>query len=122
MCICFFFKQKTAYEMLRSLVGSEMCIRDSIQPAHPSKPSVRILRFPHHILLHLRMWKHQELIGIQGLHELYRHVLGLDKTINSSRTLLINHARVHTLRTDAAYLDPRLSIRNRQPLRCSHRS
>src|SRR5678815_5073257 len=24
----FFFKQKTAYEMLRSLVGSEMCIRD----------------------------------------------------------------------------------------------
>ena len=25
---CFFFKQKTAYEMLRSLVGSEMCIRD----------------------------------------------------------------------------------------------
>ena len=27
----FFFKQKTAYEMLRSLVGSEMCIRDSEQ-------------------------------------------------------------------------------------------
>eukprot|EP00658_Telonema_sp_P-2_P002393 TRINITY_DN10903_c0_g1_i3.p2 TRINITY_DN10903_c0_g1~~TRINITY_DN10903_c0_g1_i3.p2 ORF type:complete len:136 (+),score=30.32 TRINITY_DN10903_c0_g1_i3:22-429(+) len=26
----FFFKQKTAYEMLRSLVGSEMCIRDSV--------------------------------------------------------------------------------------------
>ena len=25
----FFFKQKPAYEMLRSLVGSEMCIRDS---------------------------------------------------------------------------------------------
>eukprot|EP00658_Telonema_sp_P-2_P041326 TRINITY_DN2954_c0_g1_i11.p1 TRINITY_DN2954_c0_g1~~TRINITY_DN2954_c0_g1_i11.p1 ORF type:complete len:391 (+),score=101.36 TRINITY_DN2954_c0_g1_i11:74-1246(+) len=32
MCVFFFFffKQKTAYEMLRSLVGSEMCIRDSI--------------------------------------------------------------------------------------------
>src|SRR5678815_1054485 len=29
MCIFFFFfKQKTAYEMLRSLVGPEMCIRD----------------------------------------------------------------------------------------------
>eukprot|EP00658_Telonema_sp_P-2_P034444 TRINITY_DN25153_c0_g1_i1.p1 TRINITY_DN25153_c0_g1~~TRINITY_DN25153_c0_g1_i1.p1 ORF type:complete len:300 (-),score=71.78 TRINITY_DN25153_c0_g1_i1:238-1137(-) len=27
----FFFKQKTAYEMLRSLVGSEMCIRDSCE-------------------------------------------------------------------------------------------
>eukprot|EP00658_Telonema_sp_P-2_P015518 TRINITY_DN15978_c0_g1_i4.p1 TRINITY_DN15978_c0_g1~~TRINITY_DN15978_c0_g1_i4.p1 ORF type:complete len:389 (+),score=89.04 TRINITY_DN15978_c0_g1_i4:60-1226(+) len=32
MCIVFFFfKQKTAYEMLRSLVGSEMCIRDRYQ-------------------------------------------------------------------------------------------
>ena len=33
-CICcvffFFFKTKTAYEMLRSLVGSEMCIRDRL--------------------------------------------------------------------------------------------
>eukprot|EP00658_Telonema_sp_P-2_P025954 TRINITY_DN20471_c0_g1_i3.p1 TRINITY_DN20471_c0_g1~~TRINITY_DN20471_c0_g1_i3.p1 ORF type:complete len:530 (+),score=112.19 TRINITY_DN20471_c0_g1_i3:56-1645(+) len=28
----FFFKQKTAYEMLRSLVGSEMCIRDRFVP------------------------------------------------------------------------------------------
>src|SRR5660398_285206 len=29
-CICFFFfKQKTAYEIRLSLVGSEMCIRDS---------------------------------------------------------------------------------------------
>ena len=33
-----FFKQKTAYEVLRSLVGSEMCIRDSAgrAPAGPS--------------------------------------------------------------------------------------
>eukprot|EP00658_Telonema_sp_P-2_P015871 TRINITY_DN16132_c0_g1_i7.p1 TRINITY_DN16132_c0_g1~~TRINITY_DN16132_c0_g1_i7.p1 ORF type:complete len:199 (+),score=29.14 TRINITY_DN16132_c0_g1_i7:23-619(+) len=30
-CFFFFFKQKTAYEMLRSLVGSEMCIRDRIK-------------------------------------------------------------------------------------------
>ena len=27
--VILFFKQKTAYEVLRSLVGSEMCIRDS---------------------------------------------------------------------------------------------
>ena len=26
--VCFFFKQKTAYEIMPSLVGSEMCIRD----------------------------------------------------------------------------------------------
>ena len=30
----FFFKQKTAYEMLRSLVGSEMCIRDRRRILH----------------------------------------------------------------------------------------
>ena len=30
----FFFKKKTAYEMLRSLVGSEMCIRDRSQSAN----------------------------------------------------------------------------------------
>eukprot|EP01015_Nassula_variabilis_P032698 TRINITY_DN7689_c0_g1_i3.p2 TRINITY_DN7689_c0_g1~~TRINITY_DN7689_c0_g1_i3.p2 ORF type:complete len:142 (+),score=16.35 TRINITY_DN7689_c0_g1_i3:1-426(+) len=30
----FFFKQKTAYEMLRSLVGSEMCIRDRSLPQY----------------------------------------------------------------------------------------
>ena len=29
--VFFFFKQKTAYDMLRSLVGSEMCIRDSMK-------------------------------------------------------------------------------------------
>src|SRR5678815_4925423 len=32
MTFFFFFKQKTAYEMLRSLVGSEMCIRDRDRP------------------------------------------------------------------------------------------
>ncbi len=28
LCEVLFFKQKTAYEMSASLVGSEMCIRD----------------------------------------------------------------------------------------------
>ena len=44
LCCCvvrvvffFFFKQKTAYEMLRSLVGSEMCIRDSPWPVPPGR-------------------------------------------------------------------------------------
>ena len=31
-CSCFFLKQKTAYEIYYGLVGSEMCIRDSIPP------------------------------------------------------------------------------------------
>ncbi len=29
ICIFFFFKQKTAYELMPSLVGSEMCIKGS---------------------------------------------------------------------------------------------
>ena len=33
----FFFKQKTAYEMLRSLVGSEMCIRDRVEIVRESR-------------------------------------------------------------------------------------
>jgi len=31
--LVFFFKQKTAYEIMPSLVGSEMCIRDSYNTA-----------------------------------------------------------------------------------------
>eukprot|EP00658_Telonema_sp_P-2_P078370 TRINITY_DN7320_c0_g1_i2.p1 TRINITY_DN7320_c0_g1~~TRINITY_DN7320_c0_g1_i2.p1 ORF type:complete len:352 (+),score=87.22 TRINITY_DN7320_c0_g1_i2:37-1092(+) len=34
----FFFKQKTAYEMLRSLVGSEMCIRDRVSTQSTGNP------------------------------------------------------------------------------------
>ena len=45
----FFFKQKTAYEMLRSLVGSEMCIRDSDRAArlHASASSFCTCVFVH---------------------------------------------------------------------------
>eukprot|EP00658_Telonema_sp_P-2_P064423 TRINITY_DN53407_c0_g1_i1.p1 TRINITY_DN53407_c0_g1~~TRINITY_DN53407_c0_g1_i1.p1 ORF type:complete len:177 (-),score=50.39 TRINITY_DN53407_c0_g1_i1:2-532(-) len=39
----FFFKQKTAYEMLRSLVGSEMCIRDSMH--FQSSIALRIAKY-----------------------------------------------------------------------------
>src|SRR5674536_378520 len=43
----FFFKQKTAYEMLRSLVGSEMCIRDRITSVdHPGTGPTRGLGQP----------------------------------------------------------------------------
>ena len=40
----FFFKQKTAYEMLRSLVGSEMCIRD--RPTGESVPFAAVRGAP----------------------------------------------------------------------------
>src|SRR5450759_5692907 len=33
----FFFKQKTAYEIMPSLVGSEMCIRDRVRAACPRR-------------------------------------------------------------------------------------
>eukprot|EP00658_Telonema_sp_P-2_P045848 TRINITY_DN33869_c0_g1_i2.p2 TRINITY_DN33869_c0_g1~~TRINITY_DN33869_c0_g1_i2.p2 ORF type:complete len:126 (+),score=14.61 TRINITY_DN33869_c0_g1_i2:5-382(+) len=39
LMVFFFFKQKTAYEMLRSLVGSEMCIRDRDSNDNPQGKS-----------------------------------------------------------------------------------
>eukprot|EP00658_Telonema_sp_P-2_P033964 TRINITY_DN24838_c0_g1_i4.p1 TRINITY_DN24838_c0_g1~~TRINITY_DN24838_c0_g1_i4.p1 ORF type:complete len:130 (-),score=16.38 TRINITY_DN24838_c0_g1_i4:280-669(-) len=45
----FFFKQKTAYEMLRSLVGSEMCIRDSTK-------TTTLARLSNHLKVSLK-WK-----------------------------------------------------------------
>ena len=38
----FFFKQKTAYEMSASLVGSEMCIRDRICLKFPDGYAITI--------------------------------------------------------------------------------
>src|SRR5428012_9628 len=35
-CFFFFFKQKTAYDIMPSLVGSEMCIRDRVEGAADS--------------------------------------------------------------------------------------
>ena len=34
LCVFFFFKQKTAYEIGVRLVGSEMCIRDRADSVH----------------------------------------------------------------------------------------
>ena len=44
----FLFKQKTAYELLRSLVGSEMCIRDRAAADQRAGQRVGVL---HHLLL-----------------------------------------------------------------------
>eukprot|EP00658_Telonema_sp_P-2_P020230 TRINITY_DN17995_c0_g1_i4.p1 TRINITY_DN17995_c0_g1~~TRINITY_DN17995_c0_g1_i4.p1 ORF type:complete len:938 (-),score=274.59 TRINITY_DN17995_c0_g1_i4:262-3075(-) len=43
----FFFKQKTAYEMLRSLVGSEMCIRDRVSTQSTGIPILRTMSHGH---------------------------------------------------------------------------
>src|SRR5450756_1274018 len=43
----FFFKQKTAYEIMPSLVGSEMCIRDRAgRTGHPDRPDDHRLPLP----------------------------------------------------------------------------
>ena len=56
--LVFFFKQKTAYEMLRSLVGSEMCIRDRLRLAEFDDLFTRHVRFVDRdgdrVRLHLR--------------------------------------------------------------------
>eukprot|EP00658_Telonema_sp_P-2_P060398 TRINITY_DN49321_c0_g1_i1.p1 TRINITY_DN49321_c0_g1~~TRINITY_DN49321_c0_g1_i1.p1 ORF type:complete len:344 (+),score=39.40 TRINITY_DN49321_c0_g1_i1:125-1156(+) len=50
VCFFFFFKQKTAYEMLRSLVGSEMCIRDRLYMEHLRRVYQHDTRL-HHMLI-----------------------------------------------------------------------
>eukprot|EP00658_Telonema_sp_P-2_P073457 TRINITY_DN62532_c0_g1_i1.p1 TRINITY_DN62532_c0_g1~~TRINITY_DN62532_c0_g1_i1.p1 ORF type:complete len:107 (+),score=19.18 TRINITY_DN62532_c0_g1_i1:1-321(+) len=49
----FFFKQKTAYEMLRSLVGSEMCIRDRLMP---SSDQVNLLSLLNRNHVYVNVW------------------------------------------------------------------
>ena len=45
--ICFFFKQKTAYEILSGLVGSEMCIRDRVDTKTELRRSSTLGKFNH---------------------------------------------------------------------------
>eukprot|EP00825_Cyclidium_porcatum_P045602 TRINITY_DN697_c0_g1_i5.p1 TRINITY_DN697_c0_g1~~TRINITY_DN697_c0_g1_i5.p1 ORF type:complete len:123 (+),score=23.89 TRINITY_DN697_c0_g1_i5:39-407(+) len=49
----FFFKQKTAYEIMPSLVGSEMCIRDSCSNMSLNQLNHLILRRIFHYLAYL---------------------------------------------------------------------
>ena len=43
VCLFFFFKQKTAYEISACLVGSEMCIRDRLSSAQKFSKNVKLL-------------------------------------------------------------------------------
>ena len=63
----FFFKQKTAYEMLRSLVGSEMCIRDSVK----HDDALEVGSGPAHDLIKARVFdtgRTQRAIGLSLIH------------------------------------------------------
>jgi len=44
LVVFFFFKQKTAYEIRLSLVGSEMCIRDRVTPDEVPDPQALRIR------------------------------------------------------------------------------
>jgi len=46
----FFFKQKTAYEIRLSLVGSEMCIRDSLLSMQSQKIRIRLKAFDYRLI------------------------------------------------------------------------
>eukprot|EP00658_Telonema_sp_P-2_P084977 TRINITY_DN9577_c0_g1_i5.p1 TRINITY_DN9577_c0_g1~~TRINITY_DN9577_c0_g1_i5.p1 ORF type:complete len:323 (-),score=85.25 TRINITY_DN9577_c0_g1_i5:380-1348(-) len=90
----FFFKQKTAYEMLRSLVGSEMCIRD---------------RF-----LHFQKLDAQRYRDIWDMHEksvttLMQKVLKADKIVHEQQLGLEwapPSSEIFQLRTSEAVADP----------------
>ena len=65
----FFFKQKTAYEIMPSLVGSEMCIRDSPRTRTAAKePGKALPPLPGlgHDKLPLERWLNKKKRQLQG--------------------------------------------------------
>src|SRR5674536_347168 len=67
----FFFKQKTAYEMLRSLVGSEMCIRDRfpMELILQEVSGERYIDIPQPVRDVYRMWRPSPLIRARRLEQ-----------------------------------------------------
>src|SRR5678816_1815107 len=62
----FFFKQKTAYEMLRSLVGSEMCIRDSTMVDQLSSFAAEVTRVAKEVGTEGRLGGQANVPGVGG--------------------------------------------------------
>eukprot|EP00658_Telonema_sp_P-2_P073974 TRINITY_DN63126_c0_g1_i2.p1 TRINITY_DN63126_c0_g1~~TRINITY_DN63126_c0_g1_i2.p1 ORF type:complete len:166 (+),score=45.77 TRINITY_DN63126_c0_g1_i2:113-610(+) len=75
--VFFFFKQKTAYEMLRSLVGSEMCIRDRHNYHHtaPSATATTPRRTPR--------------IGLDARPRVVAHTTPAERVFGTSRKLFV---------------------------------
>src|SRR5660397_265785 len=70
VCFFFFFKQKTAYEIRLSLVGSEMCIRDRIHRSRAAiEDSIRCAKasglrnLPFRAYVHNAAWLELVLLG-----------------------------------------------------------
>eukprot|EP00658_Telonema_sp_P-2_P074208 TRINITY_DN633_c0_g1_i3.p1 TRINITY_DN633_c0_g1~~TRINITY_DN633_c0_g1_i3.p1 ORF type:complete len:167 (-),score=16.63 TRINITY_DN633_c0_g1_i3:264-764(-) len=85
----FFFKQKTAYEMLRSLVGSEMCIRDSTMTWHCNEKHV-------HRLTPDVLWRKQPRSRIEYWRQPCLSLLFLSLTGRKHWPIAIGaHVRVH---------------------------
>ena len=83
----FFFKQKTAYEIRLSLVGSEMCIRDSKDTDSFCTSQKSWTTFSNMTLSDLKTAFEEPLPGIKG-HQLlmpsYRNLLNLDCLLYTS--------------------------------------
>ena len=82
--VFFFFKQKTAYEMLRSLVGSEMCIRDRCTPAQVEQihatcnELLRSLKEQGHTI-HLSLSGGRRMIALMALQAAMVHLSPVDR-------------------------------------------
>eukprot|EP00658_Telonema_sp_P-2_P070133 TRINITY_DN5973_c0_g1_i1.p1 TRINITY_DN5973_c0_g1~~TRINITY_DN5973_c0_g1_i1.p1 ORF type:complete len:111 (+),score=21.34 TRINITY_DN5973_c0_g1_i1:76-408(+) len=83
----FFFKQKTAYEMLRSLVGSEMCIRDRFYvPKNCDRPLGYELVNINYEFIRMH-WGRKYLVLLTLLLTLTLHGLGADPVSYTHLTL-----------------------------------
>src|SRR5674536_219529 len=88
MFFFFFFKQKTAYEMLRSLVGSEMCIRDSPGAAQDGLVGDRLQRVLTELQLHAIELEKASVLADQG-------VLRLGQDADHRLPTQLGHTRDH---------------------------
>src|SRR5674536_355500 len=102
MFFFFFFKQKTAYEMLRSLVGSEMCIRDSPGAAQDGLVGDRLQRVLTELQLHAIELEKASVLADQG-------VLRLGQDADQRLPIQLVHTRDHRQPADELWIMPYLS-------------
>eukprot|EP00831_Metopus_contortus_P042188 TRINITY_DN3331_c0_g1_i3.p1 TRINITY_DN3331_c0_g1~~TRINITY_DN3331_c0_g1_i3.p1 ORF type:complete len:157 (-),score=56.13 TRINITY_DN3331_c0_g1_i3:124-594(-) len=98
----FFFKQKTAYEMQRGLVGSEMCIRDRVSTQSTWEVRVPALSKENErmALEAFRIYVDKALEGFTvPLEEDLKRLNELSQSVDSSDVRKMNEINILTVRT-----------------------
>ena len=102
--VFFFCRQKTAYEMLRSLVGSEMCIRDrstdytAIHDQIREKPAKFPTKYINVLNWDRIVWSLDEIRHRKGWHNLVYDIPSLRQILESDQYELYCLSLIHICR------------------------